>query len=474
VVNAADVVVEAETEVAEVEDNMNMGDHRSRNQFHRNMDGGGAFCPCKKKVPVNRGFALVVVLWVVAIMGTITMMFTGQTRLSIKINHNSLESQRAGLLAEAGIHRLIAALVQDDLETISDHKQEIWFNSDTTFSDIPLGDGVYRLIHYNPDREDTSGESIYYGAMDECGKLNINYATRDQLLRLPNATEEIIDAIIDWRDEDDEPGTMGAESEYYQTLLEPYVAKNSLFDTLDELLIVKDVTLSVLYGEDTNLNGTLDPNEDDGETQLPLDNKDGILDVGWYPYITVYSYEKNVNSSGEARININTASEDELTEQLGDELEEEDIENIIEEREDNAFASVAHVLDANIDQEKWKAIVDRITVSDEEQFPGRININTAPKTVLQCLLPDDEDTVQSILEYRESKGTFDSIGDLLNVDGIDTNKLKQLANLICTRSAVFSVRSIGYIERSRAYREIYAVIDRGVRPPAIRYWKVLR
>ena len=90
VVNAGRGGGEAETEVAEVEDNMNMGDHRSRNQFHRNMDGGGAFCPCKKKVVRQQRLCAGCRSRVVAIMGTITMMFTGQTRLSIKINHNSL------------------------------------------------------------------------------------------------------------------------------------------------------------------------------------------------------------------------------------------------------------------------------------------------------------------------------------------------------------------------------------------------
>ena len=150
---------------------------------------------------------------------------------------------------------------------------------------------------------------------------------------------------------------MGAESEYYQTLLEPYVAKNSLFDTLDELLIVKDVTLSVLYGEDTNLNGTLDPNEDDGETQLPLDNKDGILDVGWYPYITVYSYEKNVNSMEKPVSSI--LREDEPTEQLGDEPRRRISKTLL--RSGKSTHLPRGTCSMRISTRKWKAIVDRIT-----------------------------------------------------------------------------------------------------------------
>jgi hypothetical protein len=75
---------------------------------------------------------------------------------------------------------------------------------------------------------------------------------------LPGATEEAVDAVIDWRDSDDDPGTYGAESEYYQTLPEPYEAKNDVYDSIEELLIVKGMTLDILYGEDINCNGVLD------------------------------------------------------------------------------------------------------------------------------------------------------------------------------------------------------------------------
>ena len=37
-----------------------------------------------------------------------------------------------------------------------------------------------------------------------------------------------------------------------------------------------------------------------------------------------------------------------------------------------------------------------------------------------------------------------------------------------------AARSAGYLLNSRAYKEIYAILDRGISPPEIRAWKVLR
>jgi type II secretory pathway component PulK len=419
----------------------------------------------------RRGAALIAVLWIVAVMGSITMVLTRQARLSLKINRNVTETTQAELLAEACIHRAMAALVQDLQETTSDNKNEDWYDSKALFGDVILGKGVYRAAHPNLEQENT----IAYGLTDECGKLNLNTATREMLLQLPNAEETIVDAILDWRDEDSDPRQFGAEDEYYQSLPEPYLAKNNLFDTLEELLLVKDMTLNILYGEDTNTNGLLDSNENDGEKSFPLDNGDGSLNKGWYPFVTVYSYEKNISESGEQRINANTASREELQENFGETLTQAEINAIINARNENNFQSVGDLLGNVIPREKLKEIIDRITITADENLSGRINVNTAPKEVLQCLLPENEDVVENIIEYRQaSDGPFDTIGELLDVDAMTDNLFRQLAGQVCTKSSVFSIRAVGFMPDTQAYKEIYAILDRGGSVPEIRYWKVIR
>src|SRR5262249_57796060 len=113
--------------------------------------------------------------------------------------------------------------------------------------------------------------------------------------------------ILDWIDADSTPRSTGAEDDYYMGLNPPYHCKNGPLDSLEELLLVKGVTPQLLFGNDFNRNGILDPDEDDGS---------GVLDLGWSAYFTVYSREQNVDSTGNARININMSDLNTLSQLL--------------------------------------------------------------------------------------------------------------------------------------------------------------
>jgi hypothetical protein len=73
--------------------------------------------------------------------------------------------------------------------------------------------------------------------------------------------------------------------------------------------MVFGLNMDYLYGEDANLNGILDPNENDGMTLPPYDNQDGILDPGLLEYVTVWSHEPTIGTNGSPRISVaNTAA----------------------------------------------------------------------------------------------------------------------------------------------------------------------
>ena len=90
---------------------------------------------------------------------------------------------------------------------------------------------------------------------DEGGKINLNTVndeSKDIFLDLltSNGIEEedadvIVDSTIDWIDKDDWHHINGAESPYYESLAEPYEAKNAKFDSIEELRLVKGVTSDV-------------------------------------------------------------------------------------------------------------------------------------------------------------------------------------------------------------------------------------
>ncbi len=434
----------------------------------------------------ERGIALIVVLWIVTVMGTFTLLFSRESRLAININKNLNDALQAEMIAEAGVYRAVAELIDDYQLTSYDGLEDTWSSSSTIFMDSPLGDGVYRVER--PDLDNLG--SVQYGCTDESSKLNVNTATRAMLMALPNATEELADAILDWRDDNDEQRTFGAEINYYQSLEEPYQPKNGLFDTLAELMLVKGVSVEVLYGEDINANGVLDLNENDGDASYPIDDANDELNVGWVHFLTVYSYEKNESGDGLTRININSASEDEMKEELSDVLSDDEIQQIVQGRDDNEYTRIGDLLYRQqennnggrnnnnqqiLNKEKMRGVADRITVSDEDQLVGRINLNTAPREVITCLFPNNPDIVEAIIEFRESSdGPFESLGDLLDVQSISNQQFAQLTEVASTKSSVHSVRSSGFIESSNAYKQVYAIFDRNAEPPQFRYWKVVR
>ncbi len=161
---------------------------------------------------------------------------------------------------------------------------------------------------------DAAGQSLRFGLIDESSKFNLNALLvfdldeeqqRDILLALPDMTIEIADAILDWIDDDEQPRQFGAENEYYGTLSPPYEAKNAPLESIDELLRIREITPQLLYGEDANRNGLLDPEENDGAVSLPFDNADGVLLRGWSAHLTVRGRETTLRADGSPRINVN-------------------------------------------------------------------------------------------------------------------------------------------------------------------------
>jgi hypothetical protein len=158
------------------------------------------------------------------------------------------------------------------------------------------------------------GQATLFGLNDECAKLNLNTlplkhserpAARQRLLALPGVTVQIADAILDWMDPDDDVSEFGAETSWYTAQSPPRRPRQGPFQRLEELLQVRGITPELLYGEDQNGNGILDPEENDGNRRFPSDNADGVLQQGLSQYITVISRETNLLANGKRRIDLN-------------------------------------------------------------------------------------------------------------------------------------------------------------------------
>ncbi|HXY37786.1 MAG TPA: hypothetical protein VEI07_26405 [Planctomycetaceae bacterium] len=211
-------------------------------------------------------------------------------------------------------------------------------------SDVPRGRGRYSVVA--GDLADATSKNVRFGLVDESGKLNLNSliawqnnsslnindsTARNFLINLPYMTNDVADAILDFIDADDVARQYGVESDYYTTLSPPYHTANGPLQSLDELLLVKGVTPSLLYGEDLNRNGIMDPGEDL--------NGDGYFDRGWSAYLTVSSAERNLQQDGSARININGQDLPALYDQLAGLLGTQQAQYIVAYRMNGANSS---------------------------------------------------------------------------------------------------------------------------------------
>ncbi|MHC4497231.1 MAG: type II secretion system minor pseudopilin, partial [Planctomycetota bacterium] len=240
------------------------------------------------------GTVLIVTIWVVLVLAGLALVFARSMRIAAIVAANHVASLKAESVA-AGASEYIMAQLAGGAETAAELMES------KPYETAEIGEDYFWVLRSNLEDDD----EFDYGLIDEAGKVNLNSASEEMLLRLPGMTAELAASIIDWRDEDSEISPGGAEDEYYLLLSEPYNCKNSALETVDEILLIKGASEELLYGEDTNLNGILDDNENDGDLSDPPDNRNGRLDTGFYDYVTVYSAEANVDSQGNERININ-------------------------------------------------------------------------------------------------------------------------------------------------------------------------
>lgn len=277
---------------------------------------------------VHKGSVLLIVLVVIAMLTLAAYNFTQtmQTELEATVMYGSDAQARAA--ADSGVEyvaTILANRTDPALENLI-HNPNVFLGKTVSPSERVRGNARFSIIA--PVENGAQSNAIRYGLMDESAKLNLNLLDRLKLedeqvegilLNIPNMTIETIHAVLDWIDTDDTKRPYGAESEVYEELNPPYKAKNGPLESIDELLMVQGVTPALLYGEDANRNGLLDPNENDGDASPPIDNADGVLDHGWSAYLTAHSREGNRRADGSKKINVN----DGLLTDLYDALEEE-------------------------------------------------------------------------------------------------------------------------------------------------------
>jgi len=271
----------------------------------------------------RKASVLIVVLVVIGLLSLGAYTFSEFMLIEATSSNFHLSSAQSRAAADSGVE-LVASYLADRTQRTS----SLSYNAPTLFQNQSLGtdsdgndDLLARFSVVSPNSNDPSGGSIRFGLVDESAKINLNaLATMDLeevrrqqfLLDIPLMTPEIADAILDWIDADSLARPSGAEQDSYSGQSPSVTFRNGPISSLDELLLVRGVTPDLLFGEDLNRNGLLDPNENDGPAQPPIDNADGQLQRGWIEYFTIHSRESNVRADGSKKININNPDLDAL------------------------------------------------------------------------------------------------------------------------------------------------------------------
>ncbi|MFH0341963.1 MAG: general secretion pathway protein GspK [Chromatiales bacterium] len=172
----------------------------------------------------EQGFALVIVLWMVALLSIVAASLAFSMRTETTLAHDLVAHAQARALAEAGLYRGILELTNPD-------RLRRW-----------RGDGSRHRIRFG-------GASITVSLQDEAGKIDLNSAQRgllDAVLRALDIEDDrrdaLLDAIEDWRDPDSLRRLNGAEDQEYEAAGRTYGAKDATFNTVEELQQVLGVT----------------------------------------------------------------------------------------------------------------------------------------------------------------------------------------------------------------------------------------
>lgn len=455
------------------------------------------------------GSVLVGLLWCVALLAVLVMGVLHTARLDLMVVKHHGDEIQAHYLALAGIEKAKALLYHDAVErrhSARNHTGAL-FDAADQFRDVEFGRGQFRVFRQGRGEE---GGGMIYGVSDEESRLNVSHASGAELMGLEGMTADVVAAIGDWRDPDHAVSDGGAEEEYYASLRPPRMARNGPFETLRELNMVRGMPRELLLGEDVNQNGLLDPHENDGAAEWPPDNANGLLEAGWSEHLTVHSAVRDVNAAGELRVNLRTADEGELSAVPG--ISAELAGAIVAYRGQQQFESLgdllevtaggaANVAPANspamnpaagpgipgaaggapsgspvmapgqrapaptgprlVSEDLLMEIADDLTTSEGSVLSGVINLNTASEVVLACLPGVSRELARSIVAYRASAGFFPNIAWLLNVDGMDRDRFKQLAPRVSARSETYRILSEGQVGSTGVRKRILETVRVG-------------
>ena len=197
----------------------------------------------------ERGFALIVVLLVMAIVGVVGAEFAYSMRLEATAVRAYKDRILASHLSEAAFAQAVREIVaESSYVTFDEHGLLTFYRQDR----LPLP-------QLPREKVDFEGGQYSYRITDEEARINLNASPPDRVdrllqfcLGLDKSVRDVIgDSLQDWRDPNEEHRLNGAEiDDFYLKLPLPYRAHNANLESTTELLQIHGVleTPAIFWG----------------------------------------------------------------------------------------------------------------------------------------------------------------------------------------------------------------------------------
>jgi type II secretory pathway component PulK len=424
----------------------------------------------------RRGTVLIVTMWILLVLVGLVLVMARAMRAEGDRSANDTAAAQAEAVERGAIQYVLASV--DGLQG------QVPSDVDVPCESVQVGEGAFWILRPTTSTDD---QTYSFGITDEASKLNLNAATLDMFSRLPGMTSELAASIIDWRDTDTNVTPGGAEDPYYRLLPDPYDCKDGPLETVEELLLIRGATGQILYGDDANRNGILDPGENTSFITGSSTLSGSRLNRGLYSLVTVYSFEPTTtatdtaatgtgttSATSTARVNVNTASVQAMNALLSPSVSAGRMPGVLDRvRRERPFRSVLDFyFRAALTLDEFKPIAGRVTTASGTNQRGLINIGTAPREVLLCLPGLDDSDVATLVSQRSVAGT-----DLTNLawvlQALPRQKALAIGPYVTGRSYQFSADIVSVAGSGRAFKRCRVVIDARTSPPKVVYWQNL-
>ncbi len=432
-----------------------------------------------------RGFATALVVWAIALSVLVLSATQIAAWRQAADGREALARVRARWAARAGIEAVVARL-QAEFDAASPMGAQSLLAALAAVSSSGTGaESLLAAASFEVNHDTATGRVL--GPADGHAKINVNLATFDDLMLLPDMTEDVADAIIDWVDTDEDVSEAGAEAESYTGLASAYVPRNGPVPDLGEIELVLGVRREFLYGEQatTAVLGPVRSAAAGGAASAAGDAGTAAPDA-WARHLTAASVAGGIGPSGLERVDLSTASAADVATAVGvDQTQAQAIVNhaasggtmadfirtdLSTLAQQSGTQQAGQRQPANLTRDELVNLLAECVIGDPTVLaPGKVNINTAEDEtlgMLSALSPVLRDAV--VVARDAAGGDIESVADLLDVPQMTRANLADLFPFIDVRSNVFVMRCVGRDAATGLSVEMFAEVDRSANPVVIR------